>query len=186
MGPGGGALSKILLDFGLSGIGIDLNPDACFKNKILNDEYIRNRKYMVVNGDFFNTALDEKVDLIISSMVIEHFKERQLNQYFCKCRKLLRSTGKIITLVPAGMRFWGIEDELSVFHCDRALGPGIKQHLLPALYIIGIECIRIFAALVCLVGLFSESRASAHGSAEYEKKQQMNQGLLHCGTSLFF
>ena len=68
---------------------------------------------MVVNGDFFNTALDEKVDLIISSMVIEHFKERQLNQYFCKCRKLLRSTGKIITLVPAGMRFWGIEDEIA-------------------------------------------------------------------------
>lgn len=59
-------------------------------------------------------------------MVIEHFKVRQLYQYFKKCRELLFATGKIITLVPAGMRFWGIEDEI-VGHIKRYEFEDVKR-----------------------------------------------------------
>lgn len=113
IGTGGGALSNLLLESGYTGIGFDLNTDACFKNKILNDNYIRNGKYKVLNENFLCQNLNEKVDLIISSMVTEHFEERQLDKYFEKCKELIHPTGRIITLVPAGMRFWGIEDEIA-------------------------------------------------------------------------
>jgi len=113
IGSGGGALSNLLLESGLNGIGFDLNPDACFKNKILNDNYISTGKYKVLNENFLHLNLNERVDLIISSMVIEHLEQRQLDKYFEKCKELIHPTGRIITLVPAGMRFWGIEDEIA-------------------------------------------------------------------------
>lgn len=111
LGSGNGNISNILLRFGLEGIGFDLNEEACKINGEINNKYISGGKYKVYNSDFFEYIRDEKINLIISSHVIEHLSDEDLNSYFEKCKDILPNDGIIISLVPSGMKYWGIEDE---------------------------------------------------------------------------
>jgi len=115
IGSGNGFLSAVLLKMGLQGTGYDLNQSACLNNEKLNKEYIANRSYKVVNGDFFNEEKDQKnkYDLIISCMVIEHLPQEAVDRYFDSCKKHIASNGCIVVFVPAAMKFWGIEDEIA-------------------------------------------------------------------------
>lgn len=113
IGSGNGYLSRMLLDRGASGMGFDLNEGACENNKKLNADYISAGKYQVVHGNFFDYSSPEKFDYIISCMVIEHLDPETVNQYFQICRNALAPGGTIALLVPANMKFWGIEDEIA-------------------------------------------------------------------------
>jgi len=110
LGSGNGNISAILLNSGMSGIGFDLSETACDLNRKKNGSYIKDGMYQVEEADFFDYK-GAKVDVIISSHVIEHFPDELLDQYFSKCESLLNRGGVIISLVPSSMKYWGIEDE---------------------------------------------------------------------------
>ena len=112
VGAGNGYLSRALLSIGLTGIGFDLNPEACENNRIENSAAIRSGHYTIRCEDFV-TAVVSPTDLIISSMVIEHLKVPELRAYFTRCRDLVSTTGLIVTIVPASPRHWGIEDDIA-------------------------------------------------------------------------
>lgn len=113
VGSGNGYNSRGLLQMGMTGIGIDLNESACQKNKVLNQIYIQNNQYEVVCGNFFSFTPPKKVDIIFSSMVIEHFPDELVEQYFSYAKDILQKNGKIITIVLGSMKHWGIEDNIA-------------------------------------------------------------------------
>jgi cyclopropane fatty-acyl-phospholipid synthase-like methyltransferase len=111
-GAGTGQLSRELLKLGLTGTGFDLNPDACGHNSELNALALAEGRYAVRCEDFL-TAEVQPVDVIISSMVIEHLTAAEVHAYFSRCRQLVRPGGIIVTIVPASPRHWGIEDDVA-------------------------------------------------------------------------
>ena len=113
IGAGNGYISNELLSIGLTGIGCDLNQEACLNNHKLNASYVSQSKYRIHTGNFLELNTAEKYDLIISSMVIEHLPEDVLKQFLNKCKELLNKGGVIIFLVPSSMKYWGIEDEIA-------------------------------------------------------------------------
>ena len=113
VGAGRGINSKLFLDMGFKGYGFDLNHESCVFNNNVNSDYINKGDYQVINEDFLLQDNMPLVDIIFSCMVIEHLSSQKLNDFFTLAKKLLNPRGMIITLVPAGMRFWGIEDEIS-------------------------------------------------------------------------
>src|SRR5437588_12045484 len=111
-GAGNGWVSRILLEEGLTGIGMDLNESACANNAALNKTWIEQGRYSVQSVDFVRADLP-KADVTISSMVIEHVPDEDLSAVFMKAKGLLNENGLIISLVPAGMQFWNVEDEIA-------------------------------------------------------------------------
>jgi cyclopropane fatty-acyl-phospholipid synthase-like methyltransferase len=112
VGAGNGYLSHTLLSLGLTGTGFDLNTEACENNRIENAKAVTSGRYAVRCEDFVRAAVPP-VDLIISSMVIEHLTPGQVRDYFARCREVLNPGGLIVTIVPASPRHWGIEDEIA-------------------------------------------------------------------------
>ncbi len=111
IGSGSGNMSRILLDMGLHGIGFELNEEACRINSIKNEKFIKSNTYKIFNENYFAYVGKEFADVIISSHVLEHLPECELKKFFNTSYNLLRHEGRIITLVPACMKYWGIEDE---------------------------------------------------------------------------
>ncbi len=114
IGSGRGHLSELMLKMGHTGVGIDLNEEACQVNLNLNHQFIEVGKYDVKCISLFHYENTGSVfDLIFSSMVIEHLSPEELTEYFVHCRKLLKKNGLIIEVVPSSMKYWGIEDEIA-------------------------------------------------------------------------
>ncbi|GAB4199123.1 MAG: hypothetical protein Fur0023_01160 [Bacteroidia bacterium] len=113
IGSGNGYVSRVLLQLGLSGIGVDLNDTACENNNKLNRDYILKNQYQVINDDFISVNFEGKFDIIISCMVIEHLEYLDLEKFILKAKHLLSEKGVLILQVPANMRYWNIEDEIA-------------------------------------------------------------------------
>ncbi len=113
IGGGNGEISSILLKAGLTGKGFDLNNEACKNNAEKNKKFIADKNYSVVHGNIFDQPITEKFDILISSMVIEHLDDTEVQKYFENCKKYLNTNGSIIVFVPSGMKFWGVEDEIA-------------------------------------------------------------------------
>jgi len=113
VGSGQGIVSNHLLHLGFKGIGFDLNKEACEINREENKSFIHGNRYNVINKDFLTYDINEKFDIIFSRMVIEHLEDEDLYYYFRKCIKILNPGGIIISIVPAGIKYWGIEDEIA-------------------------------------------------------------------------
>jgi SAM-dependent methyltransferase len=113
VGSGTGDLSSLLLGLGLRGVGFDLNSGACDKNRLLNCAHIAAGRYLVVEGDFLTIEPPGSPNLIVSSMVLEHWTEMQVEAFFEKCKKVLLSQGSICVFVPGSPKHWGIEDEIA-------------------------------------------------------------------------
>lgn len=111
IGSGSGNMSRILLDMGLNGIGFELTEEACRMNRSKNKKYIKSERYTIFNDNYFKYVGDELVDIIISSHVLEHMPDDDLRRFFNKSYALLKNKGRMISLLPACMRYWGIEDE---------------------------------------------------------------------------
>lgn len=113
VGAGTGYQSRILLEFGMKGKGLDLNDASCAANAEMNAEFILQKSYSVENTNFFELPETEKYDVIISCMVIEHLSDADVSRYFHTCKRLLNPGGIVITFVPSSMKYWGIEDEIA-------------------------------------------------------------------------
>jgi 2-polyprenyl-3-methyl-5-hydroxy-6-metoxy-1,4-benzoquinol methylase len=107
VGAGTGYISNLLLSKGYAGIGFDLNESSCQVNSLLNNKYILEGNYAVCNNNFFDIDKEKKYDIIISSMVIEHLNEEEINKYFLKVSDLLTENGILISLVLSSMDYWG-------------------------------------------------------------------------------
>lgn len=113
IGSGNGYISNILLRTGMTGIGIDLNQSACENNQQYNQQFIKQGKYHVFNDDFLTRNFSSTFDIIISYMVIEHLTSTDRKLFIDKAKSLLNQNGIIIFQVPAGMKYWNIEDDIA-------------------------------------------------------------------------
>jgi len=111
VGSGNGIISNIFLKHGYRGFSYEINPDSCTINRSFNISYIQCNKYEIRNSNFLSENDIGKVDVIVTSMVIEHLSDAETSQFFTHCRSILNENGIIITLVPGSMKYWGIEDE---------------------------------------------------------------------------
>ena len=128
VGVGTGALSNVLLELGWRGVGYDVSVDAAAAAQQMNREHIARGSYEVRNEDWLEAEVSTAVDLVISSMVIEHLPSDKEALYFERCRSWLRSGGLAIVFVPASPAHWGIEDEVAG-HLRRYTRQGVSQRL---------------------------------------------------------
>jgi SAM-dependent methyltransferase len=116
IGVGRGFLTKLLLDLGWRGVGLELNPDAIEAASALNADARGDRRLEIQCMDWFSYDSSAKANLIISSMVLEHLDDQLEKLYFEKCRALLEDGGLGVLLVPASPLHWGIEDDIVGHH----------------------------------------------------------------------
>jgi phospholipid N-methyltransferase len=113
LGAGSGSLTGLMLQRGLSGEAYDLNEAACRINARLNRRFVREGKLEIRNENFLETTRPGRVDLIVSALVLEHLDTEHVKTFFELCRDRLDANGRLILIVPANMKFWGIEDEIA-------------------------------------------------------------------------
>ena len=113
VGVGDGSLSYLLCQHGWQGVGFDLNQQATEKAKQLTKKYIDNNQYQIKNENWLSCKINEPVDLVISSMVLEHLDTEDEIKYFDNCKAALKPTGKAMLFIPSSMKYWGIEDEIA-------------------------------------------------------------------------
>lgn len=114
VGPGAGEITALLLELGWRGTAFDLSTQTIESLQIRFSDAIRTGNLVVAEADFCTLVLEpQSVDLVISSMVIEHLDDPNEAQYFEKARACLTASGVAIHLVPAHMRYWGIEDDIA-------------------------------------------------------------------------
>lgn len=117
VGCGGGDLSKLLCDAGLTGVGVDFSERAIEIARKTLDPYIQKGQYRLQFGDVHDLPADfTKVDLAISYMVMEHVEDdvgfiRKIAQY-------VKPGGNIILAVPGRRDRWSLEDD-TVGHLRR-------------------------------------------------------------------
>lgn len=113
VGSGQGELSNLLLEAGFVGTGFDLNPTACERNAKLNRRWLDSGAYRVRLEDFMNARDLAPADLIVTSMVLEHWPQDRVRSFFDLCPRLLTPRGRLVVLVPGSPDDWGIEDEIA-------------------------------------------------------------------------
>lgn len=110
VGCGGGDLSKLLCDAGLTGVGIDFSERALEIARSLLDPYIKQGTYRLQLGDLHDLPDDfAKVDLAISYMVMEHIEDDLA--FLQKIVKFVKPGGNIVIGVPGRRDRWSLEDE---------------------------------------------------------------------------
>ena len=113
VGVGNGHLSALLLDLGWQGAGYDLSEEALVRARERLAPALAAGRLHLHHGDWLQAAEAEPVDLVISSMVLEHLPEAAEARYFERCREALAPGGRAILFVPASMKHWGIEDDIA-------------------------------------------------------------------------
>lgn len=114
LGAGSGHISELLLSLGMKGDAFDLNPESCSANEERNRESVNAGALHVHSGNFLEDELEcEKADLVISSMVIEHLVEEDVDRFFATALRNLKDDGSIFVVVPGSNNHWGIEDEIA-------------------------------------------------------------------------
>ena len=118
IGPGSGEITSFLLVSGWIGSAYDLDSETVNR---LNTRFagdIAGGRLTVVNDDYLTTRDDADADLVISCMVMEHLGDDRQRAFMTKAASKLQSGGRMIGLVPASPRHWGIEDDIAG-HCRR-------------------------------------------------------------------
>lgn len=126
IGPGSGEITRLLLDCGWTGCSYDLEGKTIAALEERFAKEIAERRFIPINGDFLLSQLDaEKVDLVISCMVMEHLEEDAQRTYMRRSAERLRNGGVMIGLVPSSPAHWGIEDDIAG-HCRRYTRKGLE------------------------------------------------------------
>jgi len=119
IGPGSGEITSLLLDLGWSGSSYDLEAKTIEALKVRFAKEITEYRYMPINEDYLSyLAAEEKVDLVISCMVMEHLEDNAARSFMQMSKECLSNNGVMIGLVPASPAHWGIEDDIAG-HCRR-------------------------------------------------------------------
>jgi SAM-dependent methyltransferase len=116
VGCGGGDLSKLICDAGLTGVGLDFSERAIAIATTVMDPYIKKGQYRLQLGDVHDLPADFKVDLAISYMVMEHVEDDV--GFIQKITNFVKPGGNIILAVPGRRDRWSLEDE-TVGHLRR-------------------------------------------------------------------
>lgn len=128
VGVGNGHISRLLLDRGWRGVGYDLSAEAIERARPLLAPELATDTMTLEVGNWLEASVEEPVDLIISSMVIEHLPEPDEARYFERARQALAPGGRAVLFVPASMKHWGIEDEIAG-HLRRYTAEGLTHRL---------------------------------------------------------
>jgi phospholipid N-methyltransferase len=119
IGPGSGEITGLLLDHGWSGCSYDLEAKTVANLKERFTKEIVEQRFTPINDDFLlSPPPHEKVDLVISCMVMEHLEEDAQNTFMKMSADYLKKGGVMIGLVPSSPAHWGIEDDIAG-HCRR-------------------------------------------------------------------
>lgn len=121
VGVGGGHISRLLLDLGWRGIGYELSAEALAPE-------VADGRMALRHGNWLEAAEEGRLDMVISSMVIEHLSDEDEARYFERCREALAPGGRALLFVPASMRHWGIEDDIAG-HLRRYSEDGLRARL---------------------------------------------------------
>ena len=115
IGPGSGEITRLLLDSGWEGRSFDLEQKTIEALKLRFDKEIKENRYRPINKDYLSshTEHEEKVDLVISCMVMEHLNDDAQISYMNRSKECLSRNGIMIGLVPASPNHWGIEDDIA-------------------------------------------------------------------------
>lgn len=118
IGPGSGEITQLLLDRGWQGRSYDLELRTIDKLSVRFEQEIAARRFRAINEDFLAAGSAEKVDLVISCMVMEHFDDQAESRFMQVAADALEPLGMMIGLVPGSPAHWGIEDDIAG-HCRR-------------------------------------------------------------------
>lgn len=113
IGPGAGEIMQVLLDRGWSGASFDLSSETIASIEKRFAKEIAERRFHAVNADYLSSDIGEKVDLIISCMVMEHLEDDVESAFMVKSAERLKPGGIMMGLVPASPSHWGIEDDIA-------------------------------------------------------------------------
>jgi SAM-dependent methyltransferase len=113
VGPGKGAISRLLLSMGWTGTAYDLeSATTAFLSRRFASE-ISSQRYTTINRDWLTESTQGSCDLVISCMVMEHLDSKQERQFVEQARTVLRPGGMLVCLVPGSPAHWGIEDDIA-------------------------------------------------------------------------
>ena len=113
VGGGDGYLTMLLMSMGWRGITIELDTTSAEMLKTRFAKEIDAQQLVVVYADFLTYTPQQSVDLVISSMVIEHLPDNQESQFIAQSHRITRDGGHIIILTPMSPVHWGIEDDIA-------------------------------------------------------------------------
>jgi len=107
VGFGLGDWMLTLADFGLTGVGVDLSPEAVSKMR----EVVRasKRNLEILCGDIMEVEIHEQFDWVFAFEVLEHLEDDEVG--IRRLANLSKPNGKILLSVPAHMRYWTRHDE---------------------------------------------------------------------------
>lgn len=127
VGPGAGEITQLLLSLGWTGRSYDLDAVTVRNLEHRFAAEIERGRYFAVQSDYLaSPSPDERVDLVISCMVMEHLDECLESAFMRKSLEVLSPTGIMIGLVPASPERWGIEDDIAG-HCRRYTRASIER-----------------------------------------------------------
>lgn len=113
VGPGAGEITALLLSLGWKGTVCDFDETTIKNISNRFPQAVASAELKTHCGSYFDLEINEKFNLIISCMVMEHFPMHLEASFFEKSRSLLTDSGTFINLVPSSMKHWGIEDEIA-------------------------------------------------------------------------
>lgn len=128
IGPGAGEITRLLLEMGWTGCSYDLEGKtiAALETRFARD--ISQKRFMPVRQSYLDIQIEEKVDLVISCMVMEHLDDQLESEFMRKSAEVLKAGGLMIALVPGSPEHWGIEDDIAG-HCRRYTRSSV-EHLI--------------------------------------------------------
>jgi hypothetical protein len=113
VGAGQAHLSGVLLEHGWTGIGYDLTDLGLTGAPRVVTAALRDGRYAHRVQNWLETDPPDRVDLVVSAMVLEHLDEGQEISYFKKAESQLSPGGLAVLFVPASPEHWGIEDDIA-------------------------------------------------------------------------
>lgn len=113
IGAGNGEITNVLLSRGWSGTIYEFDAMTTERLRHRFSPEIASGRLVLNNSDYIQSEkLD--VDLIISSMVMEHLSDEDEARFMqTSLANLSEKAGTLIAIVPAGPRYWGIEDDIA-------------------------------------------------------------------------
>lgn len=127
IGPGSGEATQLLLDLGWNGQSYDLEAATIERLEKRFTKEIGEGRYLAILSDYLDIPQTaDKVDLVISCMVMEHLDEKAESAFMWKSADSLNRQGLMIGLVPGSPAHWGIEDDIAG-HCRRYTRDSIRS-----------------------------------------------------------